>query len=411
MDYQTAPKDNTIFWIEVTKIKPNSQQPRHEFDESQLKELADSIKQYGILQPLLVTRKEEETENGVNVDYELIAGERRLRAAKIAGLTQVPVIIRKEPAEKVKLELALIENIQREDLNTVDKAIAFKQLADQFNMKQYEIAQKVGKSRVYVTNTMRVLNLPEEIKEALKSGKISEGHTRPLLMLSEKPDDQKQLFLEIMERKMNVRDAEKISRRIAYERARKQEGLPYFEEMRSLESSLTNILGTRVFIDRKGNAGKIMIDFASVNQLNNLFKLVKLAKETDIFGKEENKENYLNLEPEIKESDFNNILNDNNFSEINFESAVSPVSPAYEQAAGLISYQNQSGLNEPVPDPEEAANDFLSISVENPVDEPQQPPQRQEISIENNPPLTESPTNEKQAQQAVEENLNNNPES
>lgn len=411
MDYQTAPKDNTIFWIEVTKIKPNSQQPRHEFDENQLKELADSIKQYGILQPLLVTRKEEETENGVNVDYELIAGERRLRAAKIAGLTQVPVIIRKEPAEKVKLELALIENIQREDLNTVDKAIAFKQLADQFNMKQYEIAQKVGKSRVYVTNTMRVLNLPEEIKEALKSGKISEGHTRPLLMLSEKPDDQKQLFLEIMERKMNVRDAEKISRRIAYERARKQEGLPYFEEMRSLESSLTNILGTRVFIDRKGNAGKIMIDFASVNQLNNLFKLVKLAKETDIFGKEENKENYLNLEPEIKESDFNNILNDNNFSEINFESAVSPVSPAYEQAAGLISYQNQSGLNEPVPDPEEAANDFLSISVENPVDEPQQPPQRQEISIENNPPLTESPTNEKQAQQAVEENLNNNPES
>lgn len=407
MDYQTAQKDNTIFWIEVTKIRPNSQQPRNEFDESHLKELAESIKQYGILQPLLVVRREEETPSGTSVEYELIAGERRLRAAKIAGLSQVPVIIRKEPAEKVKLELALIENIQREDLNTVDKAIAFKQLADQFNMKQYEIAQKVGKSRVYVTNTMRVLNLPEEIKEALKSGKISEGHTRPLLMLSEKPDDQKQLFSEIMERKMNVRDAEKISRRIAYERARKQEGLPYFEEMRSLESSLANILGTRVFIDRKGNAGKIMIDFASVNQLNNLFKLVKLAKENDIFKAEENKD-YLNFESDVKESDFNNILDDNNFNETNFENAVSPVSPAYEQTAGLISYQNQTELSEPVPAPEETANDFLGIDSENPTEQPQQPPQEQETAAQNNSPLNENPKEQNQTEQVViKENLSN----
>lgn len=289
MDYQISPKNNnnTIFWIEVGKIKPNPQQPRREFSEEQLKELSESIKQYGILQPLLVVRKEEETTNGTSVEYELIAGERRLRAAKLAGLIQVPVIIRKEPAEKIKLELALIENLQREDLNPLEKARAFKQLSDDFNMKHQEIAEKIGKSRVYVTNTIRLLNLPEEIKTSLNEGKISEGHGRPLLMLHKNPEEQQRLYYEILAKNLNVRDTEKYSRRIAHEKTRKQEN-PFGEEIIKMEHNLGNILGTRVYIDQKGDTGKILIDFSSVDQLKSLFDIINTAKEKQVFGQEEN---------------------------------------------------------------------------------------------------------------------------
>lgn len=285
MNYQQSTKDNnTVFWIEISKISPNPNQPRKEFNEEQLKELAESIKQYGILQPLLVVRREEENENGTNVHYELIAGERRLRAAKLAGLSQAPVIIRKEPAERVKLELALIENVQREDLNSIEKAIAFKRLSEEFKMKHSEIAKKIGKSRVHVTNTIRILNLPEEMKQAISEGRISEAHGRSLLMLAEKPEDQQMLYKDILYQGLNTREAEKISRRIAYHKARKQEGLPFNEETRILENQLTNLLGTRVFIDRQGDNGKIMIDFNSVSHLKNLFELIAKAKEKNIFN-------------------------------------------------------------------------------------------------------------------------------
>lgn len=289
MDYQISPKNNnnTIFWIEVGKIKPNPQQPRHEFNEEQLKELSESIKQYGILQPLLVVRKEEEISNGTSVEYELIAGERRLRAAKLAGLIQVPVIIRKEPAEKIKLELALIENLQREDLNPLEKARAFKQLSDDFNMKHQEIAEKIGKSRVYVTNTIRLLNLPEEIKISLSEGKISEGHGRPLLMLHKNPEEQKRLYYEILAKNLNVRDAEKYSRRAAHKK-NGEHGGAFSDEIIKIENNLTNILGTRVYIDQKGNMGKILIDFSSVDQLKSLFDIINTAKEKQIFGEEKN---------------------------------------------------------------------------------------------------------------------------
>src|SRR3989344_5931779 len=156
-----------IFWIKVEKIKPNPFQPRKEFDEHKLRDLADSIKQYGILQPLVVTRREiEKPEGGLAVEYELIAGERRLRASKIAGLLQVPVLIRignegGEEEARTKLELAIIENLQREDLNPVDRAKAFDRLATEFGFKHTQIAQKIGKSREYVSNTIRILALPE----------------------------------------------------------------------------------------------------------------------------------------------------------------------------------------------------------------------------------------------------------
>ena len=196
----SAYQNNSIFWVETEKIVPNPYQPRKEFDQDALKDLADSIRQYGVLQPLVVTRREISREDGSGIDvvYELIAGERRLRASHIAGLHQVPVIIRKETDDKVKLELAIIENLQREDLNPIDRALAFEQLYNQFGLTHAEIGKRMGKSRVYVSNSLRLLSLPEEMKKALIEGRINEGHTRPLLMLSDRIDEQDTLFKEIL---------------------------------------------------------------------------------------------------------------------------------------------------------------------------------------------------------------------
>lgn len=280
---------NSIFWVETEKIKPNPFQPRHEFDESRLRELSESIRQYGVLQPLVVVRCEHEVPNGTAVNYELIAGERRLRASKLAGLLQVPVIIRAEPAEKVKLELALVENVQREDLGPIERAIAFKQMADTFGMKQREIAAKIGKSREFVANTMRLLVLPEEIKQALVDGSINEGHTRPLLMLSDKPEAQKILFKDIVYKKLSVRDAEHAARRIAYERARKQDGLPD-QNTRVLEEKLAHVLGTRVAIERRGLGGVIAISFFSDEELRDILAKVdkdRMEDNTDIMPETE----------------------------------------------------------------------------------------------------------------------------
>src|SRR3989344_5767702 len=175
-------KAESIFWIETEKIRPNPLQPRREFDEVKLNELAESIKQYGILQPLVVVRMEREAETGTAVDYELIAGERRVRAAKHANPNHFSLIIRDEPSGKVKLELALIENVQREDLNPIERGRAFKQLMDEFNLSQKDVGARVGKSREYVANTIRLLSLPDYIQKAVVDRRINEGHTRPLLM-------------------------------------------------------------------------------------------------------------------------------------------------------------------------------------------------------------------------------------
>lgn len=266
---------NAIFFIEVEKIKPNPFQPRREFDQAKLQDLADSIKMYGILQPLVVTRKEVIKEDGgLATEYELIAGERRLRASKLAGLREVPAIIRaKEDDDRAKLELAIIENLQREDISPVDKARAFKQLAEKFNMTHGEIAKKVGKSREYVSNSIRILGLPDEMLEAMAQGKITEGHSRPLLMLSDRPDEQHVLFRDIMLRKLTVRDAEKISRKIATERVRKLNLLPDAEIM-EMEHEIGTILGTRVNIAKKEEGGRIQIDFFNDDDLYNIVALL-----------------------------------------------------------------------------------------------------------------------------------------
>lgn len=269
---QQAFYNNSIFWVEVDKIKPNPFQPRREFDEAKLKDLSNSIRQYGVLQPLVVTRTEvSKDDGGLATEYELIAGERRLRASKLAGLAQVPVIIRGgTDDDKMKLELAIIENLQREDLNPIDRAKAFDRLVKEFGFKHTQIADRVGKSREYVSNTIRLLMMPEEMQQALADGKISEGHTRPLLMLIDRPAEQQTLFREILLKKLTVRDTESIARRIAFDRVRKKEYI-YAPEILEMERELTEKLGTRVAIEPKENGGKLSIDFFGEDDLRTLF--------------------------------------------------------------------------------------------------------------------------------------------
>ncbi len=269
--------NNSVFWIDVDKIVPNPFQPRREFSVPELQSLADSIRQYGVLQALVVTRKEVQKEDGgLDVQYELIAGERRLRASKLAGLTQVPALIKvgDEENDLMKLELAIIENIQREDLNAVDRAKAFQRLIDEFGFKHHDIAKKVGKSREYVSNSVRLLTLPDHIQQAISIGKITEGHARPLMMVGDRPQEQDTLFKEIMYKKLTVREAEAIGRRIAYDKIRKK-GVALDPETQEMEEKLTETLGTRVSIEKRENGGKIMIDFFSADDLKQILDLIK----------------------------------------------------------------------------------------------------------------------------------------
>jgi ParB family transcriptional regulator, chromosome partitioning protein len=261
-------KPSSVFFIEVDRIKPNPLQPRREFDEVKLQELSESIRAYGVLQPLVVVRQENVTPTGVITEYELIAGERRLRASRLAGLAEVPVMIREEPAEKVKLEMALVENVQREDLSALDRATAFKKLHHEFGLTHKEIGARIGRSREYVANTVRLLSLPGEIQQALQEGHITEGHTRPLLMLGNSPLEQKKLLEDILYRNISVREAERVSRNIAVERARRK---PVVDPVtKTLEEKLREALGTRVSIERKGVGGRISIDFFSDEELHGL---------------------------------------------------------------------------------------------------------------------------------------------
>lgn len=281
-------KDDSIFWVEVEKVSPNPFQPRQEFNEDKLRELADSIRQYGVLQPLVVTRKEVQKEDGgLSVEYELIAGERRLRASALAGVMQVPVIIRSgEESDRMKLELAIIENLQREDLNAVDRARAFRQLADQFRLSHSEVAKKVGRSREYVSNTLRLLQLPEEILKSIQRGEITEGHGRALLMLSDRKEELDVLYREIKIKKMSVREVERITRKIATDRVRKKEwGID--PELIEIERLFTDTLGTRVQIAKTDFGGKVVIDFFTQDDLKKLLERVMEHNESDSLKKSE----------------------------------------------------------------------------------------------------------------------------
>lgn len=262
-------KYDSVYWVETDKIQPNPYQPRREFNEEALKSLAESIRQYGLLQPLTVTRLEvEKPDGGLETQYELIAGERRLRASKLIGLKQVPVVIREGETSKTKLELAIIENLQREDLNAIDRAKALKQLIEEFGISHGEAAAKVGKSREYVSNSLRLLGLPEEMQQAIVGKEISEGHARALLALNDRPEERETLFKEITLKKLSVRAAERIARSIAQERVHKHHRKS--REMIDLEKSLTEKLGTRVIIEANAEGGRLLIDFFSPEDLTHL---------------------------------------------------------------------------------------------------------------------------------------------
>ena len=218
----------------------------------------------------------EREDGSLYTEYEIIAGERRWRASKLAGLPQVPAIIRTgEQSDKEKLELAIIENLQREDLNSVDRAQAFARLVSEFGLSHGEVGKRVGRSREYVSNTIRILNLPQEILTALVAGQIAEGHTKPLLMLADHPEEQITVFKEIMIKRLTVRDTESIARRIAYDRVRKKE--TFVEpEIIELESKLTEKYGNRVKVESKGDTGgRIMIDFTSSDELRRILSMLE----------------------------------------------------------------------------------------------------------------------------------------
>ncbi len=219
------------------------------------------------MQPLTVSHIDcQKDDGGIGVEYELIAGERRLRASKLAGLSQVPVLIREGDTPQVKLELAIIENLQRADLNPVERAHAFMRLADEFKLAHVDIGKKLGRSREYVSNTLRILMLPEEMLAALGQGKISEGHTRPLLMLVDRPEEQMVLFKEIMTKKVTVREAERAARNIAVDRARKvpRSADP---EIAIFEARLQELLGERVRVEQDVIGGRVTISFMNPDEL------------------------------------------------------------------------------------------------------------------------------------------------
>lgn len=254
--------------LKLNLIEPNSEQPRKNFDEESLQELADSIRQYGILQPLIVQKK--------GNHYEIIAGERRWRAAKLAGITDVPVLIREYDKQQT-MEIALIENVQRADLNPIEEAQAFQQLIQEFHLTQEEIANRVSKNRATITNSMRLLKLDVRVQDMLADGKISSGHARALLGLEE-GERQYQVAVKINEEKLSVRDVEKLVKMMNRPpKEKKPEKGPDIDLIyRQVEDKLKSIMGTKVVINQKDkNKGRIEIEYYSQEELERLIELME----------------------------------------------------------------------------------------------------------------------------------------
>ena len=252
--------------MKISMIEPNREQPRKKFDEDALQELSESIKQYGILQPLLVSDKKDY--------YEIVAGERRWRAAKMAGLKEVPVVVKEFSTQEI-VEISLIENIQREDLNPVEEAMAYKRLIDEFHLKQDEIAERVSKSRTAVTNSMRLLKLDSRVQQMMVDEMISAGHARAILAISD-PEQQYNAAMKVFDEKLSVRETEKLVKSILTPTKKKPVVSNPVEDAiyESLEEKMKGITGTRVFIHRKkNNKGKIEIEYYSRDDLDRIIDL------------------------------------------------------------------------------------------------------------------------------------------
>jgi len=262
------PAQEAIYHIEVAKIKPNPTQPRRNFNEEGLRELAGSIREFGFIQPLVVSKREVETPTGVDVEYQLITGERRLLAAKMLGLTAVPAVVRNVSLEREKLELAVIENIQRENLSPIEMARAFEQLKEEFKLTQREIAAKLSKSRGVVANTMRLLDLPLSIQEALEKGQISESHGRLLLAIPD-PSAQQKLFNDLLSNQMTTRE---LKRRVETHRQKRQPSEDLSPELKMIQERLSVELGAPVSIEPKDGAKKLIITLYSDEELQNIVR-------------------------------------------------------------------------------------------------------------------------------------------
>jgi ParB family transcriptional regulator, chromosome partitioning protein len=263
--------DAQIQEIDVSLISPNPFQPRKVFQVEALRELADSIKEHGVIQPLVVTK----TDNG----YELVVGERRFRASQLAGLKVVPAIIKTEMVDQTKLEVALIENIQRQELNAIEEAQAYDKLMKLFHLTQEQVAKKVGKSRPAVANTVRLLNLPAEIQRAVTEGKLMEGHARALLGLND-PEKMILMYKQVIDQAWNVRQVESKVRELTI---RKQmDAVALDPKLIALETELRGKLGTQVKIQKQGKGGRITIEFFSDEELEDLIH--KMAQERDSAG-------------------------------------------------------------------------------------------------------------------------------
>lgn len=258
--------------VKISKVEPNREQPRKNFDEEALKELSESIKQFGVLQPLLVQKRDDY--------YEIIAGERRWRAAKLAGLKEVPVIV-KNLTEKEIMEISLIENIQREDLNPIEEALAYKRLLEEFHVKHDELAERVSKSRSTITNSMRLLKLSDKVQQMIIDEKLTMGHVRPLIMV-EDPEKQYALAEKIFTEKLSVRETEKLVKKALEEKpelAEKEKAEDYSVFYENLQEQLKQILGTKVTIKSKNNKkGKIEIEYYSNDELEQLIEMMASIK-------------------------------------------------------------------------------------------------------------------------------------
>ncbi len=252
-----------IYKIKVIDIEPNREQPRKKFDEEALDELANSIKAYGVLQPIIVNKKEDY--------YEIVAGERRWRAAKKAGLTEMPCIIKDDITSKSNKEIALIENLQRVDLNPIDKAKGLKELIDDYGMTQQELADSIGISRSNIANSVRILNMDPRVIQLAQDGKLTEGHCRNLVVIQD-PEKQYKAALSIIERGETVRDIERKIRNTK----QKKEPDPKFEAIyRDIEDSFQGFFGTKVKLDAKKKSGKIIIQYSSYDDLERILSLIR----------------------------------------------------------------------------------------------------------------------------------------
>lgn len=268
MEFEGKPGEQVQI-VKLTKVEPSREQPRKQFDADALQELAESIKQFGILQPLLVQKKEDY--------YEIIAGERRWRASKLAGLKEVPVIV-KEFTEQEAVEISLIENIQREDLNPIEEAMAYKRLMEEFHLKQDAIAERVSKSRTAVTNSMRLLKLDDRVQQMLIDEMISTGHARALLALESK-DAQAEAAVKVFDEKLSVRETERLVKELLNPVQKKEEKPKnQAEELvyKNLEEKIKQIIGSKVAINRRtDNKGKIEIEYYSQEELERIVELLE----------------------------------------------------------------------------------------------------------------------------------------